>query len=563
MSFNALLLQSVAIELKKSLLGARVDKVYQPDKSTVILELRLPGENLHLLLSAHPQLGRIHLTGIRPAGPPTPSSFCMLLRKHLEKHRLDDITAVPFERVVHLHFSRDEDYGRTKARKTLVLEIMGKHSNLIVLDEDGVVVDALFRIDESKSRVRQILPKIPYSLPPAQKKKSPHDLTLQELSWFLEVAGPDRWSEALVKNIRGISPDVARQIITGAGGLAASPEKIHGIIGQLVELSEEGRLVPRIESESLVFYPPGSGQINTVLDSYYTRMSEQDKLLQQKSSLLAVVRGHLNRSTKKLSARNEALENAQKKEEYRRKGDLLTASLHLIKKGMSLVEVPDYYAEGQPLVAIELDPSLTPNQNAQNYYKRYNKARSALENLDRLLEETENEIAYLENLSGLIEAAKDLADVESLKEELKSEGYLKEKETVKTNKKSRGSLDAPRRYLTPSGNEIVVGRNNKQNDTIRRQALGEFWWFHTQKVPGSHVVLRSAEPLPEDFETAAMLAAVFSKASTDSVVFVDSARVKRVRKPQGAKPGFVTYDNEKTYTVKPDESVLFKLKELK
>lgn len=227
------------------------------------------------------------------------------------------------------------------------------------------------------------------------------------------------------------------------------------------------------------------------------------------------------------------------------------------------MEVPDYYAEGQPLVAIELDPSLTPNQNAQNYYKRYNKARSALENLDRLLEETENEIAYLENLSGLIEAAKDLADVESLKEELKSEGYLKEKETVKTNKKSRGSLDAPRRYLTPSGNEIVVGRNNKQNDTIRRQASGEFWWFHTQKVPGSHVVLRSAEPLPEDFETAAMLAAVFSKASTDSVVFVDSARVKRVRKPQGAKPGFVTYDNEKTYTVKPDESVLFKLKELK
>ncbi|MDD2431886.1 MAG: NFACT family protein [Firmicutes bacterium] len=563
MSFNALLLQSVAVELKEHLLGARVEKIHHPEKATIIIELRLPGKNLHLLLSAHPSFGRIYLTQEKYTNPHTPSAFCMLLRKHLEKYRLDDISSTPFERIVRLNFSREEDYGRSKIKKSLVLEIMGKHSNIILLSEEDVIIDALFRVDESKSRVRQILPQMAYTLPPPQKKENPKNLTPEKLGWFLEAANPKKSYDALVKNVAALSPDLAKQILDNVERPENHPEKVLEIILELVKLAEKGKFVPNTDGDSLIFYPPGRGRVNSVLDSYYSKLSTKDKLTQQKNNLLSFLQNHLNKNTKKLQLRNEALLNAQKANEYRKKGDLLTASLHLLKKGPSKVEIPDYYTEGQPLITIDTDPLLTPNQNAQNYYKRYNKARSALQNLDKLLVETEKEIKYLQEMIGLVDAAKDLDDLLSLKEELTGEGYLKERHLKRASKnKTNTSPLGPRRYLSPAGNEIMVGRNNKQNDTIRRQASKDFWWFHTQKLPGSHVILKTTNPTKEEVEIAATLAAIFSKGSEDTTVVVDSARLKHVRKPTGAKPGFVLYDNARSYLVKPDEALLRNLTDL-
>lgn len=562
MSFNALLLQSIAVELTK-LIGARVEKIHQPERSTITIELRLPGENLSLLLSTHPSLARFYLTEYKFINPPTPSSFCMLLRKHLEKYRLDSITPVPFERIVRLDFSREEDYGRSREKKSLILEIMGKHSNLILLDDSDHIIDAMYRIDETKSRVRQILPKLTYTLPPPQKKENPKNLNLEKFSWFLEVASPDKLPEALVKNIGGISPELARQIINSVDKPQNNPALVFTILKEIVNLAEEGLFVPSLNDGKLSFYPPTTGSVNKIVDLYYSSLYDNNLMLNKKNNLLSSLNGIIEKIAKKLHLRNEALENALLADEYRTKGDLLTASLYLIKKGSSQVEVPNYYEEGQPLVLIELDPRLTPNENAQSYYKRYNRARSALKNLDVLLEETEEELAYLKQTKGLVEAAKDLDDLESLHDELIKDGYLKPREVKQNyNKRKSDPASQPKRFLTPSGNEIVVGRNNRQNDSIRRQNSNDFWWFHTQKLPGAHVVLKSSNPSIEDLELAAHLAALFSKGSEDSLVLVDSARLMHVRKPPKAKPGFVVYDNEKTYSIKPDSSLLLRLKKL-
>ena len=559
MSFNALLLQSVAKELSQFLIGARVEKVHQPENSTITIELRLPGENHYLLLSTHPELGRIHLTDNRFENPLSPSGFCMLLRKHLEKYRFDSISAIPLERIVRLDFSREEDFGRTRNKKSLVLEIMGRHSNLILLDDNGIIIDSLNRIDETKSRVRQILPKLKYTLPPAQKKEDPKNITEEKLAWYLSLADLTQLPRVLVKNIAGLSPDLAHQLLAAVEDPKNATTLLKAL-HDLINLADQGLLVPKIDNDQLIFYPNGEGSVNAVLDRFYTNAFYSDKLKHGKQHLLSTLNVHLEKVEKKLSLRNDALEKALSAEEYRKKGDLLTASLYQLEKGANKAHVPDYYEEGQPLVVIELDPRLTPNENAQSYYKRYAKARSALKNLDTLLAETESEFNYLSEMKGLIEAAKDLADLAALHDELVKESWLAQKKIKSvTKQKSKDPTSGPRHYLSPSGIEIVVGRNNKQNDLIRRQSSGDYWWFHTQKIPGAHVILKSSNPEEDDLLTAANLAALFSRGSEDSLVIVDSARVKHVRKPTGAKPGFVLYDNERTYMIKPYLNLLDKL----
>lgn len=561
MSFNAFLLQSIAVELNKTILGARVEKIHQPENATLTIELRLPGRHLSLLLSAHPILARCYLTEYKFTNPTTPSSFCMLLRKHLEKYRLDAITPIAFERIVRLDFSREEDYGRSREKKSLILEIMGKHSNLILVDESDVIIDAYYRIDESKSRVRQVLPKLTYTLPPEQKKISPDNLTVKQLTWFLEVADPNNLAKALVKNIKALSPELAEQIIRIVYNPKENPEAILNILQQLQEKATQGLLVPTIQNNALSFYPLVEGSVNQVVDEFYTSIYLNEKIAQIKRSLTSSINTHIEKVEKKLELRNDAHQQALLANDLRIKGDLLTANLHLLQKGASLAKIPDYYTEGQPLIEIELNPRLGPSENAQSYYKRYSKARSALKSLAKLLTETKSELDYLKEVRGLIEAAKDFDDLDSLTDELIKEGYLKEKYSKQvTRSKDQKTAIKPRCFLTPSGKEIVVGRNNKQNDAIRRQNSGEFLWFHAHKIPGSHVVLKDINPGEDDLLLAASLAAIFSKGSTDSYVAVDSAKLKHVRKPSGAKPGFVLYDNERTFIVSPDESIFTQLK---
>jgi len=559
-SFNAFLLQSIAVELNKIITGARVEKIRQPENSTLTMELRLPGRHLSLLLSAHSVLARFYLTDYKFTNPTIPSNFCMLLRKHLEKYRLDAITAVPFERIVRIDFSREEDYGRSREKKSLILEIMGKHSNLILVDGFDEIIDAYYRIDESKSRVRQVLPKLTYTFPPAQNKASLEKLTVGQLAWFLELAEPDNLAKALVKNIKGLSPKLAEQIIQVVPEPTENPEEILNILHQLHKKASHGLLVPTIQNNELSFFPLAEGSVNQVVDQFYTGIYLKDKTAHKKHHLLSGLNNQIEKVEKKLELRNDALKQALLADDLRKKGDLLTASLHLIKKGDQLAKIPDYYAQGQPLVQIELNPRLGPSENAQSYYKGYNKARSALKSLEQLLTETKTELDYLREVKGLIEAAKDLDDLDSLTDELIREGYLKAKK-IKQATRSNNQKNAikPRCFLTPSGKEIIVGRNNKQNDAIRRQNSSDFFWFHTQKMPGSHVVLKDNNPDEEDLILAATLAAIFSKGSTDSFVAVDSARLKYVRKPSGAKPGFVLYDNEQTFIVRPDETVFDQL----
>lgn len=375
------------------------------------------------------------------------------------------------------------------------------------------------------------------------------------------MADPNNLAKALVKNIKALSPELAEQIIRIVYNPKENPEAILNILQQLQEKATQGLLVPTIQNNALSFYPLVEGSVNQVVDEFYTSIYLNEKIAQIKRSLTSSINTHIEKVEKKLELRNDAHQQALLANDLRIKGDLLTANLHLLQKGASLAKIPDYYTEGQPLIEIELNPRLGPSENAQSYYKRYSKARSALKSLDKLLTETKSELDYLKEVRGLIEAAKDFDDLDSLTDELIKEGYLKEKYSKQvTRSKDQKTAIKPRCFLTPSGKEIVVGRNNKQNDAIRRQNSGEFLWFHAHKIPGSHVVLKDINPGEDDLLLAASLAAIFSKGSTDSYVAVDSAKLKHVRKPSGAKPGFVLYDNERTFIVSPDESIFTQLK---
>ena len=578
MPLDAICLRAVLHELRPQLIGARIDKVQQPARDQIVLLLR---GNLRLLLNAGANQPRIQLTNILRDNPAQPPMFCMLLRKHLVGARVLAIEQPDLERMVILTLQCTDEFGEI-SQKQLVLECMGRRSNLVLLDAQGRIVECLRRVDADLSAARQLLPGLFYRLPTPLDKLSL--LSQEEDAIALaqrggeEEAAVDKW---VLDHYTGISPLIARELAFRTGGatdvrFGALSDAQHETLAQ--EFADTANAIKEDRYTPVILYRDGKPvdftyrliaqygaetQVETredfssMLDEFYDARERQELSARRGRELAhaaSVARDRMARKAENLKRDYAA---TQKRDEFRLRGDLITANLYRMKGGERVLQAENYYEDGCPLIDIPLDPLLTPQQNAAKNYKQYNKLKTAEFHLREQIEKAENERAYLESVLQELAQAETEQEFNEIRRELQETNYLKKS----SGKKEQKRAFAPRTFKTSGGFEVLVGRNNVQNDQLTKKADKRDYWFHTQHIHGSHVILRCAGLTPgdEDLREAAMLAAYFSQAKESSGVPVDYCPVKFVKKPAGARPGMVTYDNYRTLYVTPEEGLAKKL----
>ncbi len=579
MAFDSKVMAAVVEELNQRLLGGRISKIYQPEPDELALLCYANGENHRLLLSAHPRHARVHLTQIEKRNPPTPPMFCMLMRKYVEGGRIVAIEQAGRDRICRIAIRNADELGNP-VTYLLVAEVMGKHSNLVLLNPQGRIIDAIRRITEEVNRHRELLPGLPYIAPPPTGKLDPAAAT----GPVLAQADPDlpAW-QAVLERVDGLGPLLSREAVCRAGApadaplRAVDPDRLAAAVRELADARDwsprllydpQGRL-KEFHVLPLRHWPgraeDGFPSVSACLDAYFGRRAEEERFLSLRGSLARLVRDEAARVRRKLKAQEESLAAAESAEAYRLQAELITANLWQITKGMTEVRVVNYYdPEGSEMV-IPLDPALSPSENAQAYYRRYQRARSGLAAIQEQLARSRAELAYLEQVEVTLEQAESLPDLEEVRRELAAEGYLREGASRRGSEPGRrqaagdGKEQALQRPITlrsSDGLEIWIGRNNRQNDYLTlKLASPQDLWFHTKEIPGSHVILRvpPGKEVPErSILEAAALAAYHSKARQSSGVPVDYTARKHVRKPAGARPGMVIYDNHKTLWVTPD-----------
>ena len=578
MPLDAICLRAVLHELRPQLIGARIDKVQQPARDQIVLLLR---GNLRLLLNAGANQPRIQLTNILRDNPAQPPMFCMLLRKHLVGARVLSIEQPDLERMVILTLQCTDEFGEM-SQKQLVLECMGRRSNLVLLDVQGRIVECLRRVDADLSAARQLLPGLFYHLPTPLDKLSL--LSQEEASLALAQRGGDaeqavdKW---VLDHYTGISPLIAREFAFRAGGEtdvrfgALSSAQREALVR---EFADTASVVKEDHYTPVILYRDGKPvdftyrpiaqygaetqsetreSFSQMLDEFYDARERQELSARRGRELTHAVTVARDRMARKSENLKRDYAATQKRDEFRLRGDLITANLYRMKGGERVLQAENYYEDGCPLINIPLDPLLTPQQNAAKNYKQYNKLKTAEFHLREQIEKAENERAYLESVLQELAQAETEQEFHEIRRELQETNYLKKS----SGKKEQKRAFAPRTFQTSGGLEVLVGRSNVQNDQLTKKADKRDYWFHTQHIHGSHVILRCAGQTPgdEDLREAAMLAAYFSQAKESSGVPVDYCPVKFVKKPAGARPGMVTYDNYRTLYVTPEEAPIKKL----
>lgn len=575
-------LHLLAQELRAEILGARVDKIYQPSREELVLGLHTPAKNRRLFLSAKGSSPRAHLTELSMENPKEPPMFCMLLRKLLGGARLTGIEQPGFERVLLLRFETTGELG-DRGTATLIAELMGHRSNLILAGEDGRVIDAVRRTGAASSPVRQVLPGQPYVYPPAQDR-----VTIERpgevVGRLLESAREAELSKLLQQTLDGASPLLCRELVHRAydgeqpDAAMLAGERALRLRGELEALAgrlARGECVPTAvltlqgEPKDFSFIPIAQyggamltrayPSLSALLDAFYGERDAADRFKQRAVDLTRLLSARIGRAERKLAAQREELLDCKNRERLRRAGDLLSANLFALKKGMARAQVPDYYdPEGKDTV-IELDPRLTPVQNIQRYYKDYRRADTAERMLKDLIVQGEQELAYLESVGDLLSRAGTGEELSAIRAELAGQGYLRA--APKSRRRDEEKL-APLRYRSSDGFVILSGRNNLQNDrlTLKDSASGDIW-FHVQKQAGSHTVVKTeGRPVPDRTLTeAAVIAAFNSKARNSRKVPVDYTAVKNVRKQPGGRPGMVLYERFQTAVVDPDAALAARL----
>lgn len=577
MAFDSTVMAAVVAELSDKLAGGRISKIYQPEADEIALLLYAGGANHRLTLSANARFARLHLTKREKKNPAAPPTFCMLLRKYIEGGRILAIRQAGRERMCRLHIGVTDELGNP-AEFVLVAEIMGKHSNIVLVGPQGRIVDAVRRVTEEVNRYRELLPGLPYTPPPPVNKLDPVTLTASDLAGR-ETEGKAAW-QFLLDAVDGLGPLLAKEAVVRAGyspetpAREASLEALAGAARALATpdgyepcllLDGEGRLkdfhvLPLRSWPGLV--QTGFDSVSAGLDAFFGRKEEDDRLNALRGSLAKLVRDEAGRVRRKLQLQSESMRSAENAEEFRIKGELITSNLWQIKKGDAHAVVVDYYDPDGGEVTIPLDPSLEPSENAQAYYRRYQKARSGKQMILEQLERSRTELDYLDQVDLTLQAAASMPELEEIRRELQAEGYIGEKKD-RRQKQGKAAPKAgedkpapPLAIRSTDGLEIWVGRNNRQNDylTLKLAAPHDIW-LHTKEIPGSHVILRvpPGQGVPERaVHEAAALAAWYSKGRESASVPVDYTLRKHVRKPSGAKPGMVIYDNQKTLWVTPD-----------
>ena len=566
MSFDGVFTYAMTKELQRTLVGGRISKIYQPFPYELLLHIRSHGSNYKLLLSAHPTYARMHITNETYDNPHEPPMFCMLLRKHIEGGIIEAITQVDFDRIVIIHVKTRNELGDV-CTKQLIVEMMGRHSNIILVDvQTNTIIDSVKHLSPAVNRYRTILPGAPYISPPSHDKMNPLEATEETVVKKIDfLAG--KLADQLVATFMGISPLFAREVVHRAG-LANRATLPKSFMSLIAEVRNETFTPCIYRGQKEIFYAlplthmDGEVQsfatLSEMLDRFYFGKAERDRVKQQAHDLERFVTNEKAKNEKKLLKLEKTLEEAKQAEQYRLYGELLTAHLYAVKRGMNEVEVVNYYDENGGTITIPLDEQKTPSENAQSYFQKYQKAKHSLAIVQEQIERTKEEIAYFDTILQQLETASP-KDIDDIRDELIEQGYLRAKATKPKKQKPRAiELE---RYVSSDGTDIFVGKNNKQNDYLTNKfASKDDIWLHTKDIPGSHVVIKSKQPSEQTIIEAAHLAAYFSKARHSSSVPVDYTRVRYVKKPSGAKPGFVIYENQQTVYVTPDKELVVRMK---
>lgn len=587
MALDSVAIYALKNELSEKLVGGRIEKVHQPERDEILLAVRTYTDSYKLVISASPSNARVHFTAAAKENPKTAPMFCMLLRKHLQSGKITEISQPGFERMLKITVESRNELGDI-VNRFLIAELMGRNSNIILTDENGIIIDAARRIDFTQSSVRQILPGIEYKAPPAQDKAAILDPDAEIEVDFSDPTLPAH--RAVMAAVSGISPITAREIIHLCTGdctiscrllseerksaindalkLYRSDILSHKISPVIISEADTGRLID-FSATSVTQYSGGAAvaeypDMSSAIEAFYRTRDTKERLKQRSADLLHLINTNLERLSKKLVLQQKTLSDAKNKEAYRKTGDLLTANIYMLSQGMSEVTLPDYFTEGAPEVKITLSPALTPAQNAQKYYKKYNKAKNAETELVKQIESARADIEYLESMQSLVLNCLDLSDIGAIRAELASEGYIKR---TGTRKQKKDSASKPHHFISSDGFDIYVGKNNLQNDTLTlRFANSSDIWFHTKNIHGSHTVIKLGTDKDVPRRTmleAAALAAYFSKARTSNQVPVDYTCIKNVKKPNGAKPGMVIYDGYNTVYTAPKSPSEMGLDEIK
>ena len=561
MTFDGLFTHAMIHELNQTLQNGRVTKISQPYPNEVILTIRANRTNYPVLLSANPRYARFQITQIPYTNPAVPTNFTMMLRKYLEGAKLLKIKQLDNDRVVYFEFLTRNELG-DKLPLLLSAEIMGRYSNVILINQStNKIIDTIKHVGMDQNRYRTLLPGATYRQPPTQNKENPFE---QDSNTFEELIQkyPNRevLADNLLKQYQGISRDNALAL---ADKLHSSNNFVQAF-NDFLAMTENP--IPTMNGNNFSIFAdnPNDKKFTTLsemLDIFYHTKANRDRVQQQGGQLLHVIRKNLQRNKKKLKKLSNELKATENADEYRIKGEVLTTYLYQIKRGMTKITLPNFYDNNKE-ITISLSNQLSPSQNAQKYFKKYQKLKNAVTFVNEQIELTKKEVAYLEEIQTQIELATP-ADLNDIKTELQQEGYIKKKQQ-KSKHSSRVKINKPESFIASDGTEILVGKNNLQNEKLTlHTAKKTDIWLHAKNIPGSHVIIKSNNPSDETLFEAAMLAAYFSKFRSSANVPIDYVQVKNIRKPNGSKPGFVIYEGQKTLTVTPTEDFVLELRQNK
>ena len=572
MPLDAICIHALSRELTDRIVGGKIDKVQQPERDMLLLSLRAKGENLRLLIAAGTGNARVHLTKASFENPAEPPMFCMLMRKHLVGARILSVRQPEMERMLILELDTHDELGIGE-KKTLVVEMIGRSSNVILVGEDGHIIDCMRRVDFAGDPMRRLLPGMIYRLPPAQEKTpffGTDPALYRKMAESADQSVPaDKW---LLASFSGLSPIICRELSHRCGGSYETlPERMEAL-AESVEAGETRPTMLRQDGKPLDFSFMHLAQygesvteerfdsFSELLDAFYTRRDRAEQQRRRSHELSRSVKTARDRQARKLAGQREELKRTEKREEVRKRAELVTANIYRLKKGDRELRCEDYYEPDCPEIVIALDPLKSPQQNAAALYKEYNKLKGAKEHLTVLVEQGERQLDYLNSVLDELERAETEKDLSDIRRELTETGFLRKS---KNTKPDRSKAQAPLRFVSSEGLEILVGRSNTQNDELTcKIARRTDYWFHSQKVHGSHVILRcdGLEPDEKSIREAAAVAAWYSQGREAGKVLVDYTMVRFVRKPSGALPGKVIYTDYRSILAPAEEELVMKLK---
>ncbi len=578
MAFDGITVACLANELKKELLNGRIAKIAQPETDELLLTIKTSAGQKRLCISASASLPLIYLTESNKPSPMTAPNFCMLLRKHISNGRITNIYQPKLERIIHLTIEHLDELG-DYCQKDLIVEVMGKHSNIIFCNQDGIIIDSIKHVSAQMSSVREVLPGRKYFIPDTMDKSDP--LTIDAES-FLQIltAKPLPLSKAIYTSFTGISPVAAEEIcyLSGIDSRITPKELSDDVLRHLfnqfalffLEVKEKrysagiyfsGQEPKDFSALPLTHYMEYTRieypSISQVLETYYASKNTLTRIRQKSSDLRQIVQTALERSRKKYDLQFRQLKDTDNREKYKIYGELIHTYGYNLEEGAKKLEAVNYYND--QMVSIPLDSSKTALENAQRYFNKYNKQKRTYEALSKLIQETHSDITYLESISTSLDIAQTEDDLAEIKEELITSGYMRRKFTKKKTK----IKNKPLHYISSDGYHIYIGKNNLQNDELTFNfATGSDWWFHAKEIPGSHVIVKTnKEELPDrTFEEAGRLAAYYSKARGGEKVEIDYVEKKHVKKPNAGKPGFVVYYTNYSMMIDSDISQIQEIK---